>query len=121
MGHRAGSAGIPFAAIGALVLHRTLSGSAANLIVTGLVLHTVTIFVWSGVCTLLARALRWRPWAAAIVVAAANFGCSWLVAWSTGGGLSSVLALGDRLVYAGVLAGVLVMGMRFAFLPLREH
>lgn len=121
MGHRMGSVGFPFASIGVLALHRTLSGGAANLIVTGLILHAIGIFVWSGLFTLLARGLRWRAWWAAAVIVAVNFVFSWLVAWSTGAGLSSVLALGDRIVYAVVLAGALVVGMRFAFLPLGEQ
>ena len=44
-----------------------------------------------------------------------QFTLSWIIAWSSGSGLASVLALGDRIVYALVLAGALVVGMRFAF------
>jgi hypothetical protein len=38
----------------------------------------------------------------------------------TGAGIASVLQLGDRIVLALVYASALVMGMRFALLPLRN-
>jgi len=39
----------------------------------------------------------------------------------SGSGLATVLALGDRIVYAVVLAGALVVGMRFAFPHVVTH
>lgn len=115
MGHRLGSAGIPFAAISAAVFQRTVSGGAVGLVFTGLILHIAIIFVWSATFVWIVQRLRWRTWIAAGVVGIAALIFSWLIAWSLGGGLSSVLPLGDRLVYAFVLAIAMVVGMRFAF------
>ena len=84
------------------------------MVVTGFVLHAAAIFVWSLICVQLARAFTRRDFAAG-VVAASQFTVSWIIAWSSGSGLASVLALGDRIVYAVVLAGALIVGMRFAF------
>ena len=47
MGHRAGSAGLPFASISAFVLHRTVTADAVGLVFVGLVLHMLAMFVWS--------------------------------------------------------------------------
>jgi hypothetical protein len=116
MGGRLGSAGIPFAAISAAIFRRTLSGGAVGLVFTGLILHAALIFVWSAIFVWVVQRLRWRTSVAAAVVGLAAFCFSWLIAWSLGGGLSSVLPLGDRLVYALVLTVALVVGMRFAFL-----
>jgi len=115
MGHRLGSAGIPFAAISAVVFHRTVSGGAVGLVFTGLILHVAIIFIWSATFVWVVQRLRWRAPAAAALVGIAALIFSWVIAWSLGGGLSSVLPLGDRLVYAAVLALALVVGMRFAF------
>lgn len=117
MGRRLGSAGVPFAAIGATLVHRTVSSTAVSLVFAGLVVHLVAVFIWSAVFLWIVRRYPSRVAAAAIVVAAGAFVVSWLVAWSSGAGLSSVLPLGDRLVLAVVLAGTLVLGMRFAFFP----
>jgi hypothetical protein len=111
VGHRLGSTGLPFASIAGVPFHQA---SSARMVTTGLVLHAVVIFVWSLICVQLARALTRRDLAAG-VVAASQFTFSWIIAWSSGSGLASVLALGDRIVYAVVLAGALAMGMRFAF------
>ena len=89
------------------------------MVATGLVLHAVAILVWTVVCVQLARAFARRDVAAG-VVAVSQFMLSWIIAWSSGTGLASVLALGDRIVYAVVLAGALVVGMRFAFPAPRE-
>ena len=114
VGHRLGSTGLPFASIGAVPFHQAAVTSAARLVATGLVLHAIAIFVWSLICVQLARAFMRRDVAAG-VVAASQFTLSWIIAWSSGTGLASVLALGDRIVYAVVLAGALVVGMRYAF------
>jgi len=84
------------------------------MVVTGLVLHAAAIFLWSLICLQLARGFARRDIAAGLV-AACQFTLSWIIASSSGSGLASVLALGDRIVYAVVLAGALVVGMRFAF------
>jgi hypothetical protein len=89
------------------------------MVATGLVLHAAAIFVWSLICVQLARAFSRRDVAAG-VVAASQFIFSWIIAWSSGSGLASVLVLGDRIVYAVVLAGALVVGMRFAFSPVHK-
>jgi len=113
MGHRLGSAGLPFAAIGALVLPRSPNG--ALVVLAGVVLHFVAMFLWGVVFVWLTERLARRDALAAGVVAAGNFVASWIVAWTTTRGLSSVLTLGDRIALAVVLAGALVVGMRFAF------
>ena len=115
IGHRLGSAAVPFAAISAVLFHRTVSGSAVGLVFTGVVLHAFAIFVWSAIFVWLVRSLRSRSIAAACGVSIAALVLSWIVARSAGGGLSTVLPLGDRLVYGLVLAAALVVGMRFAF------
>ena len=115
IGHRLGGIGIPFASISASLLHRTASSSSAGLIVAGLILHIVATFLWTAIYMWLVRTLRWRADVAAIAVGAGAYVLTWLAAWSTGGGLASALALGDRLVLTVVLAGALVVGMRFAF------
>ena len=115
IGHRLGSAAVPFAAISAVLFHRTVSGSAVGLVFTGVILHAFAIFVWSAIFVWLVRSLRSRSIAAACGVSIAALVLSWIVARSAGGGLSTVLPLGDRLVYGLVLAAALVVGMRFAF------
>lgn len=121
VGHRLGSTGLPFASIAAVPLHQAALTSPGGMVATGLVLHAVAIFVWSLICVQLARALTRRDVAAG-VVAAGQFALSWIIAWSSGTGLASVLALGDRIVYAVVLAGALVVGIRFAFpAPHKTH
>lgn len=113
MGRRLGSPGFPFASIGAIVFRS--SGFAIDLrsLVGGLLLHVVFVFLWSMLAVQLARGLG-RALAAALT-ATTQFIVSWIVAWWSGSGLASALALGDRIVYAVVLAGALVIGMRFAF------
>jgi hypothetical protein len=117
IGHRLGSAAVPFAAISAVLFHRTVSGGAVGLVFTGLILHAFVIFAWSATFVWLVRRLGFRAIAAACGVGIAALVLSWIVARSTGGGLSSVLPLGDRLVYGLVLAAALVLGIRFAFFP----
>ncbi len=119
-GHRLGNAGLPFAAVSAVVLHRTPSAGAAGLVLAGIVLHVVATFAWSIVFLWLAARLHRRESIAAGLVATAEFVISWIVAWSAGSGLSSVLPLGDRLVFALVLGGALVVGMRFAIPALQK-
>src|SRR5262249_32060986 len=113
MGHRAGHAAIPFAAIGAVAFQRAQSG-AVGLVFTGFVLHLAMRFAWATICVWLARLTR-RPGLSAAAVAAANFGATWAIAWATGKGVATVLPLGDRLAFALILAISLGVGMRYAF------
>jgi hypothetical protein len=119
MGHRLGGATIPFAAIGALMFPRSPSG--ALVVLAGVVLHFVTMFLWGVAFVWLTERLMRRDAVAAAIVAAGNFVASWIVAWTTTRGLSSVLSLGDRIALAVVLAGTLVVGMRFAFHSREMH
>jgi hypothetical protein len=114
MGHRVGHVGIPFAAIGAVAFQRSAGSGLVGLVFTGFVLHVATMFMWGAICVWLAARME-RPMLVAGSVAVANFLCSWLVAWATGKGLSTVLPLGDRIALALILAVALVVGMRYAF------
>jgi hypothetical protein len=120
MGHRMGSAAIPFAAISATLFRRTPASGAVGLVFTGIVLHITATFVWSVVFVWLVERLRWSSIVAGTFIGVAHFALSWLVAWGTGEGLASILPLGDRIVFALILTASLVVGMRFAFLPLRN-
>ena len=120
MGHRMGSAAMPFAAISATLFRRTPTSGAVGLVFTGIVLHVTATFVWAVVFAWLIERLRWSSIAAATFIGVVHFALSWLVAWGTGEGLASILPLGDRIVFALILTASLVVGMRFAFLPLRN-
>jgi hypothetical protein len=115
MGHRIGSAAIPFAAISGALFRRTAASGAAGLVFTGVVLHITATFVWAAVLAWLVERARWPLAGAGVVIGAMQFALSWLVAWGAGEGLASVLPLGDRIVYALILTVSLVVGMRFAF------
>lgn len=115
IGRRLGSAMLPLAAIGGAFLKRTVTGSDTSLVAAGVVLHLILIFVWTLFFLWLVRTHRWRAGYAALAVGVAAHFLSWMTAWFTGNGLAAVLPLGDRLVYAVVLAGALVVGTRFAF------
>jgi hypothetical protein len=115
MGHRTGSVALPFAAIGATLLHRTATAASANLVIAGLVFHVTIAFLWSIVFVFLVRRARLRDLVAAIAIAVAGLVVSRLVTFSTGGGVASVLQLGDQVVLALVYGLSLVAGMRFAF------
>ena len=112
MGHRAGRALTPFAAIGAVPLQRTEIGFA-GLALAGALLHLVAMFVWAFVFVWLAERTK-QPVVAAIVVAVVNFLASWLLTSATGRGVATVLPLGDRVLFAVILAGAYVAGMRYA-------
>ena len=120
MGHRMGSAAIPFAAISATVFRRAPVSGAVGLVFTGIVLHITVMFVWSVMFVWLVERLRWSSIVAGVFMGAAHFALSWLVAWGTGEGLASILPLGDRIVFSLILTASLVLGMRFAFSPLRN-
>jgi hypothetical protein len=114
VGHRVGSVTLLFGSIAGVIVRHGATITGAGAVITGLVLHVVAIFMWSAFCIVLARGTQ-RPYFAAGLVALCQFTLSWIVAALTGNGLASVLALGDRIVYAVVLAGALMIGMRFAF------
>jgi hypothetical protein len=120
MGHRLGSAVLPFAAISAAGWHRTLTATDTGLVLAGLVFHVTFAFVWSFLFVFLVRRARWRDVAGAVVIAVGELVTSWIVTLSTGAGVASVLQLGDRIVFALVYALALVVGMRFA-LPLLRN
>jgi len=105
---------MPFASIGAVPFERSANSGVVGLVFTGFILHVAATIVWSFIYFWIAERTR-RPVITAIGVASANFFASWLVAWSSGRGIASVLPLGDRVVYAAILAGALVVGMRYAF------
>jgi hypothetical protein len=120
MGHRLGSVALPFAAIGATLLHRTVTAGSASLVLVGLVLHVTIAFAWSFVFVFLVRDARWRDVIAASMIAAGELVASWLVTSLSGAGIASILPLGDRLVLALAYAIALVGGMRFALFSLRN-
>lgn len=120
IGRRLGSAGIPFAAISAALFHRTAAGGEAGLVFTGIVLHVTVMFVLAFVCVWLVERLGVSRVIAALAAAIAEFALSWLVAWSSGAGIATILPLGDRIVLALVTALALVVGMRFALPSLRN-
>lgn len=113
IGHRLGSVGLPFAAIGAIVQPRESTLGATASVSIGLLVHVAVVFAWSAIfvwfVARFAHAIR-----GALLVAIAEFLVSGFIASATSSGLASVLPLGDRLVYAVVLAAALVLGMRFA-------
>jgi len=112
IGRRLGDVALPFAAIGGVVLPR--AGGGAGLVLTGVVLHVAVMLLWSVLFVRLAERLASDAVSAA-TIAASHFVVSWIVAWISARGLSSALTLGDRIAFAVVLAGALVVGMRFAF------
>lgn len=118
MGRRLGSAALPFASIGAILVRSSGFAMDSRVVVGGLLLHVVFAFLWSALAVQLARGLS--STLSAVLTATTQFIVSWIVAWRSGNGLASALVLGDRLVYAVVLAGALVLGMRFAFSLMRN-
>jgi hypothetical protein len=115
MGSRIGSAGLPFAAVSALVFHRTVASGAVGLVFTGFVLHVAGMFLWSFVFVWMVEHYVHREAAAAVLVAVGQFILSGIITWATGQGVAGVLPLGDRIVFAVVLAVSLVVGIRLAF------
>lgn len=113
IGHRLGSVGLPFAAIGAIIQPRASTLGATTSVGIGLLVHVAVVFVWSAIFVSLMRRFA-RVFITALLVAIAQFVLSGMVARIASSGLASVLPLGDRLVYAVVLGAALVVGMRFA-------
>ena len=120
IGRRLGSAGIPFAAISAALFHRTAAGGEAGLVFTGFVLHVTVMFVLAFVCVWLVERLSMSRLFAAVLAALGELALSWLIAWSRGAGMATILPLGDRVVLAAVTVIALVVGMRFALPSLRN-
>ena len=120
MGRRQGSAGLPFAAIGAAFSHQTTSAVAANLVLGGFVLHVLAMIAWSFIFVWLTDRLGGKHVVATILVTMVAFAFSILVTQWRGSGLASVLPLGDFLVLAVIFAGSLEAGMRFALPNLRN-
>jgi hypothetical protein len=120
IGRRLGSAGIPFAAISAALFHRTAAGGEVGLVFTGFVLHVTLMFILAFVCVWLVERLAFSRPVAAVLVALGELALSWLIAWSRGAGMATILPLGDRIVLAVVIAIALVVGMRFALPALRN-
>lgn len=116
LGHRAGGAGLPFAAIGAGLLHVMPGNRDFAVVVTGVVLHVAMMLLWSAIFVWLVDHTHFGAFITALLIAIGHFAMSWAVASSTGAGTASVLPLGDRLVLGVVLFTALVSGMRFAFL-----
>jgi hypothetical protein len=121
IGHRLGSAGLPFAAIGGALFQRTAASGAPVLVFSGFALHFALMYVWSAGFLWLAARLPRREIRAAAVVATVHFLVTWTVASVTGRGLGSVLALGDLLVFEVVLALSWLVGIRLAFSSVRER
>jgi hypothetical protein len=121
MGHRDGSAAIPFAAIGSALVHRAPSSTSAVEVCVGIALHVAMMFVWSAAGIWLYEHLIWRKTLAALAVAMAHFGLSGLVARWSGFGLASEVSLGDRLVFGVVFCVALRVGLRFAFHSREMH
>ena len=113
MGHRSGGAGLPFAATGAALFHRTPSSAAFGLVFIGLVMHVTLAFAWSAAFAWIAQRWNGRDALVAVAIALAQFAAAWMAAAATGTGLASVLSLGDRIILAVVMAGSLLLGKRF--------
>jgi hypothetical protein len=115
IGHRLGSTGLAFSAIAAALLRRHATTSTPSLVVVGVGLHVVLTLCWTALFVSLVQLRRLKPITAALLVAVLANALSWLIARTTGGGLASVLPLGDRIVFAVVFAASLAIGIRFAF------
>jgi len=113
IGHRLGSVGLLFSAIGAFVQPRASTLGPTASVGIGLLVHVAVVFVWSAIFVWLAARLA-HVFVAALLVAIAQFAASGIAARAASSGLASVLPLGDRLVYAVVLGAALVVGMRLA-------
>jgi len=124
IGHRIGRAVLPLGTVGALLAghHAFLFGDPAT---TRDVL--LGVFVQGAICILWGFVAAWLvierrvglPWTA-LAIAVADFCRSWLVARASGGGLATIVPLGDRLELALILGVALVAGIRLALPHIRE-
>lgn len=117
MGRRLGAPGAAFAAIGALFVR---GGDVPPAIVAGVIMHVVASVLWTFVFLRLVAKFQGRIERSAILVAAMQLVVSWVIARLSGRGIATVVPFGDRVVLALCLAISLVVGMRFAFSPLRN-
>jgi hypothetical protein len=120
IGRRLGGMGVGLAAIGNVLVHSPGGADTATAVVVGLLLHLVAVFLWTAVFLTLWGAIGNRDIVAALIVAIAELALSWIVARASGAGIATVVPLGDRVLLALILALSLVVGMRFAFSPLRN-
>jgi hypothetical protein len=120
VGRRLGGPGVALAAIGNVVVHAPGGADTAPAIVVGLALHLVAAFAWTAVFFALWDRLQRRDILAALIVGTAQLALSWIVAGASRAGIATVVPLGDRVLLALILALSLVVGMRFAFSPLRN-
>ena len=125
IGRRLGAPSAGFAAIGTLFARDAslTTGTGATLAVVGLIAHLVASVAWTFVFVRFVDGLHALPghiaWAG-LLVAVLQLVLSWIIARVSGRGIATVLPLGDRVVLAFCLAISLVVGMRFAFSPLRN-
>jgi len=120
MGHRLGMASLPLRSIGAVFGIEQLGGSwvlATISFLVGLGVHVALVIVGGVLFQYLRFRLNGRTLVSGVAVGVVSFALTWSTAMITGRGPGAVLPLGDRIVLAIVLAGSLVVGMRFAFPP----
>lgn len=120
IGRRLGGVGVGLGAIGNVLVHAPGGAGTTAAVVVGLVVHLVAMFLWTAVFLELWRRVGHRDVVAALAVAIAELALSWIVARASGAGIATVVPLGDRVLLALILALSLVVGMRFAFSPLRN-
>ncbi|MFI5230333.1 MAG: hypothetical protein ACHQWU_14765 [Gemmatimonadales bacterium] len=120
IGRRLGGPSVALAAVGNVVVQAPGGAGTPPAILVGLALHVVAAFVWTAVFFAVWNRLQRRDIVAALIVAAGQLALSWIVARASGAGIATVVPLGDRVLLALILALSLVVGMRFAFSPLRN-
>jgi len=120
IGRRLGGAGVGLAAIGNVLVHAPGGAGTTAAVLVGLIIHLVATFVWTAVFVELWHRVGRRDIVAALIVAIVELALSWFVARASGAGIATVVPLGDRVLLALILALSLVVGMRFAFSPLRN-
>jgi len=87
-----------------------------TLVVVGFTIHLVMSFIWAiAFVALVTRG--WRLASAGIAIGCGELALSWVIARVTGNGLASVLALGDRVVLAVVIAVSCMVGIWIAVAP----
>ena len=124
IGHKIGRAVLPLGTVGALIAghHAFLFGDPATTrdVLLGVVVQVMICILWGFVAAWLALERRvGLPWTG-LWIAVADFCGSWLVARVSGGGLATIVPLGDRLELGLVLGVALVAGIRLAFPQIRE-
>lgn len=122
LGLRFGTPARPFNALAAYLLGPAAQAawSPSPITAIGILVHLVTMSACGIVYVALVQhsgggAIGW-----ALLVVTAVFALSWLVGALFGLGLTTLLAPGDRVILAVVLAVALPLGMRLAFSTLRR-